>query len=466
MFPSILAPRSKALFSTTWEQLSILQRVYQSNYIDDDQEGRLEDANGLPYTLDFLILEDLDFLQACLRAPPVAKELDQQLKSNGQQTNWLTDLVRLATLYAQITIEEENVWDSDVNVFLSEETSVTANYTPRTACGDLIVKLGEKHSQPTLEGLLSLLQSFSSSSSSPKAQEAALYLLNQLLLEWADDEDNDRHALTRPALLEQAQYATQSDHIFLRARGFVVASTLVKTAEDSIQSQAAPLLRQTLRMIIEDKSETVQASCIRALQNYLSALPKNMTQPLQTPTITAIAQWYGTKNASGLSESDDLVITVLETLRDAILLDTTICITGEALSLLFSIATAAVVNFQVTALVTEVFEEICESIQDMGKDQYDQLCEKVTPSLVGALGVSSVVDEIPLANVSIQKTIKCVYLLICNSSPPNSSAPSAAIQLPSSHRPSFPQSFLSSYLTSCTPPIRNSSNPRPPLFAP
>jgi len=399
MFPSILAPRSKALFSITWEQLSALQQVYQTSYIDDDQEGRLEDADGLPYTLDFLILEDLDFLQACLRAPPVAKELDQQLKSNDQQTNWVTDLVRLATLYAQITNEEENIWEYDVNVFLSEETSVTANYTPRTACGDLIVKLGEKHAQPTLEALLSLLESFRSSNL-PKAQEAALYLLNQLLIEWSDDEDNDRHALTRPALLEQAQHAMQSENIFLRARGFVVASTLVKTAEDSIQSQAAPLMEATLRMVTEDKSEIVQASCIRALQNYLSALPKTMIRPLQNPVITAIAQWYGTKNSSELSESDDLVITVLETLRDAILLDTTVCITGEALALLFSIATAAVVNFQVTALVTEVFEEICESIQDMGKDQYDLLCEKVTLSLVSALEVSSVVDENPLANVS------------------------------------------------------------------
>lgn len=400
MFPSILAPRSKALFSTTWEQLSILQQVYQSNYIDDDQEGRLEDADGLPYTLDFLILEDLDFLQACLRAPPVAKELDQQLNGGDQQTSWASDLVSLATLYAQITSEEENVWESDTNVFLSEETSVTANYTPRTSCGDLIVKLGEKHSQPTLEALLSFLQSSRSSSNSPKAQEAALYLLNQLLLEWADDEDNDRHAVTRPALLEQAQHAMQSEHIFLRGRGFVVASTLVKTADEEIQSQAVPLMEATLKMVIEDKSEVVQASCIRALQNYLSALPKAITQPLQNPTINTIAQWYGTKNRSGLSESDDLVITVLETLRDAILLDTSVCVTGEALNLLFSIATAAVINFQVTALVTEVFEEICESIHENGKDQYDQLCQGVLPSLVGALEVSSVADENPLANVS------------------------------------------------------------------
>lgn len=401
MFPSILAPRSKALFSSTWQQLSTLQRVYESNYVHNDQEGRLEDADGLPYSLDFLVLEDLDFLQACLRAPPVAKELDQQTQNSAQQSGWIPDLVRLVISYGQITSEEENVWESDVDVFLSEETSVTANYTPRTACGDLVIKLGEKHGKETVEALMSVSQSFQSPDSF-KAQEAALYLLNHLLLEWADnDEESDRLALQRPTLLQQAQQAMQSEHIFLRARGFVVASTLVKTADASIQSQAIPLIEATLRMVTEDKSEVVQASCIRALSTYLSALPKTLTQPLQIPSIAAIGRWYSANQASKLGEGDDLVITVLETLRDAIVLDTRVCIEGEALDLLFTIATAAVANFQATALVTEVFEEICESIQAMGQREYTQLCEKVVPSLTAALEVNApVADDNPLANVS------------------------------------------------------------------
>lgn len=115
-------------------------------YIQDERQGRLEDADGLPYTLDFLVLEEIDLMQALIKAPPVKAELQAQLQNAGQaatSTGWLQEIIKLAVSYAQITTEEEGLWDIDVNLFLSEETSVTANYTPRTCGGDLLIKLGE-----------------------------------------------------------------------------------------------------------------------------------------------------------------------------------------------------------------------------------------------------------------------------------------------------------------------------------
>ena len=159
VFPTLLSPQSPTLFTATWQELSALQAPYQTMYINDERQGRLEDADGLPYTLDFLVLEELDFMQSCLRAPPVRKELEGQLQhaqadSKGLQVDtWVTEVMKLAVAYAQITTEEEGLWDIDVNIFLSEETSVTANYTPRTACGDLVIKLAEWLSKLTTEGL-------------------------------------------------------------------------------------------------------------------------------------------------------------------------------------------------------------------------------------------------------------------------------------------------------------------------
>lgn len=401
MFPTILQPRSMALFSATWEELSTLASLYQSCYIDDNQDGRLEDPDGLPYTLDFLAVDDLDFLQACFRAPPVAKELAAQLRaaqSQGSPSNWVINLLRLATIYAQITNEEEAMWELDTNVFLSEETGVTAHYTPRTACGDLIVKFGEKHSKPTLDALLSMLNQ---SEKSPRSQESTLYLVNQMLLEWGDDEDRTPDAALSAALLDTAKYAIQHNNLFLRARGFLVASTLVKIGDQIIQSQCGPLLEATLQAVVADEAEVVQASCIRALQNYLSSVPKSLSKPLQNNIITAIAHWYGTKDAADFAEGDDLIVTVLETLRDTIMLDPTICISGEGMNLLFSVASRAASNFQVTALVSEVFEEICESIEDLGVQQYTELCDKTVPSLAGAFEVSDLKEENPLAIVSL-----------------------------------------------------------------
>ena len=158
VFPTLLSPQSPLLFAATWQELSSLQQPYHQLYINDERQGRLEDADGLPYTLDFLVLEELDFMQSCLRAPPVRKQLEAELQSHngtgGSNPNWLIEVMKLAVAYGQITTEEEGLWDIDVNVFLSEETSVTANYTPRTACGDLLIKLGEWLKMSAAENLL------------------------------------------------------------------------------------------------------------------------------------------------------------------------------------------------------------------------------------------------------------------------------------------------------------------------
>ena len=127
-------------------------------FIADERQGRLEDVDGLPYTLDFLVLEELDFIAIMLKAPPVRNELSNQLKQtpNGPQyTNWLQELIKVVSTYAQISTEEEGLWEIDVNLFLSEETAVTANYTPRAACGDLVVRvLGEWLKQVPIEAIL------------------------------------------------------------------------------------------------------------------------------------------------------------------------------------------------------------------------------------------------------------------------------------------------------------------------
>ena len=162
LFPTLLTAQSPAIFTTVWEELSNIQGAYHDLYIDDERQGRLEDVDGLPISLDLLVLEELDLMQAFLKAPPVKAELQTQLQNAGQAataSGWLPELIKLVVAYAQITTEEEGLWDIDVNLFLSEETSVTANYTPRTCGGDLIIKLGEWLKVMTVEGLLSYVNS-------------------------------------------------------------------------------------------------------------------------------------------------------------------------------------------------------------------------------------------------------------------------------------------------------------------
>lgn len=92
-------------------------------YIEEERQSRLEDADGLPYTLDFLVLEELDFMQACLRAPPVRSELEQQLRTQTTEGSWVTEVMKLAVAYAQITTEEEGLWDIDVSFIRTPPSS-------------------------------------------------------------------------------------------------------------------------------------------------------------------------------------------------------------------------------------------------------------------------------------------------------------------------------------------------------
>lgn len=399
LFPATLAPYSLQLFSATWDELNVLRPQYHRLYIDDDRQGRLEDADGLPYTLDFLVLEELDFMQACLRAPPVRKELEQQLQhANAGADSWVAEVMKLAVSYAHITTEEEGLWDIDVNIFLSEESNVTANYTPRAACGDLVIKLGEWQNSAALQGLLHHTRSLFSADTTWKEKEAALYVLNQLL---GDMHDVDRHISpdTATGFLDFVRYAMQHDSIFLRARGSLVAGGLIKTSGDALLPVAADFMQTSLRAISHDPSDVVKVSCIRAMQSYLNAVPPHTSLPMQPAIIAAIADYLAQQDLSDLEDSEDIVVAIVETLRDAILLDTQVCLTGAGIDVLFTVASHGAANFQISMLITETFEEVTESLAATGPEAYAALCHKVIPSLSGAFDLGNLTEENALTNV-------------------------------------------------------------------
>lgn len=156
LFSHLLSQHTLSLFSTVWESLQAHVGPYVTLYVTDNQQGRLEDADRLPYTLDFLVIEELDYLQTLFGSVTVKHELDAQLTpekiSNGAlEGTWIAQIMAILVGYSQITQEDEGLWNFDVNVFLSEETSETANYSPRNACTGLVQKLTK---WPVLESLL------------------------------------------------------------------------------------------------------------------------------------------------------------------------------------------------------------------------------------------------------------------------------------------------------------------------
>ncbi|PYI21113.1 importin beta-5 subunit [Aspergillus violaceofuscus CBS 115571] len=401
VFPGLMTPQSPVYFSTIWTELSNIQSTYHGFYIEEERQGRLEDVDGLPYTLDFLVLEELDLIQTLLKAPPVKAELQQQLQHAGQAaatSSWLPEILKLAGSYAQITSEEEGLWDIDVNLFLSEETSVTANYTPRTCSGDLVIKLGEWLKNTAVEGLHAHLNTvFSDPSSTWKARESALYILSQILRDFNEVSQQVPAGLAN-GFSNFIQFAIQQEEEFLRARGYLAAGVLCQVADESFQQTAVSYLEASLKAVTEDPSEVVRVSCIRALQDLMPSLPSSATVPLQAAAISALSDFISSHDISEHSDSDDLKVTLAETLRDTIMVNPSVVLSSNAIDVLFNIASNGPTNFQLTMIVTEAFEDIVENISEQGPESFVRLCEKVLPSLTGAIDVGNLTQENALTN--------------------------------------------------------------------
>ncbi|KAI1209828.1 ARM repeat-containing protein [Annulohypoxylon truncatum] len=393
VFPSLLLPETPQFFQVVWEELRLLAPSHEKMYILNDSQGRLEDSDGIPYTLDFLVLEELDFLNGCIRAPPVRKELEAQLAahSSAGETPWVLDLMMITSSYARITREEEDLWDIDVSLYLAEEASVSANYTPRTACGDIMIKLGEWLNHQVLEGLYGFTKGVFSEEGAWRRQEACLYLLNQLMNDFLDCSKVVTPEVSQ-AYLELINYAiNRPDEPLLRARGYLVAGVLAQ-----FNGTAAALTDRTMEAITAEDSELVQVACIKAIEGFLRGGNAAGNQQIQAKVVNSIQQWMSTRDMAELEEADDLLITLTETLRSAINIDKRVAVVNDvpALDMLFLIAKHGSTNWQVTMLICEEFEDIVRTLPD--PVSYQALCQKVLPSLTGAFNVADITSDNPL----------------------------------------------------------------------
>ncbi|KAL8841417.1 MAG: hypothetical protein Q9205_000705 [Flavoplaca limonia] len=402
-FPHLLSQHTLQLFSTIWESLQAHVRPYLALYVDDNRQGRLEDADRLPYTLDFLVIEELDYIQTLVGSITVKRELEAQIApeklSNGTfDGTWVAQIMTILVGFSQITQEDEGLWDFDVNVFLSEETSETANYSPRNACSCLAQKLCK---YPVLDSLLAHTKAiYEDASSSPRMREAAIFVLKQILDE-LDSCSKDVDPDVARAYLHYIGLAIHESDDFLRARGYILVSRLTTLPSTGLLDLVPDYARQTLASIDQDSSDVVKVSCIRAMQEYLKTLPASSAREFQVQTVAAISNFISAQDLSDLKESEDLLDTLVETLRDAIMADPSLCLEHPALDVLFTMASYGASSFQTTMLVNEAFDSITSSMAAKGPDTYAQLCAKVLPTLTGALDVGDMTSENALSDMAV-----------------------------------------------------------------
>ena len=187
----------------------------------------------------------------------------------------------------------------------------------------------------------------------------------------------------------------------MRARGYLVAGALLTTSGKELREHIPDFTHQALEAIQEDPAEVVQVSCLRVLQRYLKLLPSSRAGEFQVKTVASISNFLAAQDLTEVGESEDLLDTLVETLRDAIMTDPTLCLEHPALDVLFTLASYGAGSWQTSMLVNEAFESIVSTMSSKGRDFYTQLCSKVLPSLTGALDVGDMTQENSLSDMAV-----------------------------------------------------------------
>lgn len=406
MFPQLVSTRNLELFVTVWEALQAHLAPYHTLYTGDETaQGRLEDSDRLPISLDFLVIEELDYMHTLLGLAAVKQELDNQLHSGegGLNTTWITQILAVAVGYSYIPTEDAEMWELDVNCFLSEETSETANYTARNACAGLTATLSNLR-WPVPEILLAYSKPiFEDTSSSAKCKEALLFVLKQVIEE-IESYDRGLAPDVASAYLDFVRIAVHDrENDYLRARGFIVAGAIAASPYEGkgVEALIPDFAHQSLKAVENDESDMVKVSCLRVMQRYLKHLPADKAQDLQVQTVKGLSSFIAGQDMNELADGEDLLETLVETLRDAILADPAYSLEHSAIDLLFTMATYGASSWNTTMIIGEAFEAVTSTMSSKGPEAYSRLCTKVIHSLTSALDVGDMTQENALSDIAV-----------------------------------------------------------------
>jgi len=375
--------------------------MYVEEFVQDEAEGRLVDIDGLPYSLDLYCLEQLDFIQSCLGNRTVKDHIEHAGFGIGGSSPF-SQMVFTAIALSQITGEDKTMWEIDLNVFLSEETAISANYTPRTASGDLTLKLGECFPARTVESLFDHTQRIFASGENCELKESALHLWDQLLNEYAEmgRKIDEGAATSLLGFVVDAIGSSDEENQFLRARGYSVAATLTKAMYSTIEDKVTQLMEQSIRASRGDPSIIVQITALRVFQKYRDSVPVGQLLPFQASIIASIRTFLTQKSDDDPEDSQDVLTELVETVRSATTINyaTILDNTLQIPELLFSIARNGVTNHHLLGLIRDTFDDVAEGSPEI----YFPLMNKLLPILTHMMDLDPSDKEHPLIGLATE----------------------------------------------------------------
>ena len=390
-----ISPYVQTLFEAVWQELIRIAPDYNHFVVEDDADSKMVGDNNLPFTIDALAVEELDFLQVVMRAPTVKAQLNKQLQG-GQSDNgylWLQDLLSLMISFTRISKEDESMWEFDVNIYINEIASISANYTPRQAVAEIVARTLCDWLKISLIDA-TLFYDNQHDTGNWKDREAFLFLLLPML------KDAESADLTlEPALTERVMHQVSGhlnhENAFTRAGSQLVLGSLFKVAGINYHAAAATAFSNAVQALANDDSDAVQVACLTALPDYMSVLPREAATTMQQAVFGAVLGFLAVRDPKNDLDEDaeDVKAALITVLRDAIMLDTSTVLDTDAIDAFLNVASHAGDSPFLIEQVTEAFESIVSSIAYNGSEPFTKLCSKTIPALAGAFDTSRMNEE-------------------------------------------------------------------------
>lgn len=415
---------------TTLINISFILPAYEAGFIQPDSETNSRSSPPPDYskandvflhpnlTVDYLVLEQLDYLSMAVELDSVVSKL----------ASALPDLIDLLIRLGQISVDQEEESNHLDEFVLGEAEDLGGQQLLRPQIAEILTSIGSSSTSNLLPLLWDRIIHQVSQSNSWKIKESGLYIYSRILAEGSCDTTN----ITSLAISQFVQLVSECQHdsnTLLRSRAFLSAASVCRSLSHLIDTNSIkiPLFETTVNTAVSDTNDIICISCILAISKYCLELPSDyfitkesllyqaiylMSQKAQDATPAILAEVLVAVAQCDLSRAarnpEFVKLAYNITSKDC----TNFMLTSEIQDIMAEVAETATSEDVYTQFIGNALEPLAESILSIKDWDY-------SPELVLSLSILSVLVDngpYPLPEEIISTLFEPLYQIIMNSS--------------------------------------------------
>ncbi|CCA73674.1 related to KAP114-Member of the karyopherin-beta family, nuclear import [Serendipita indica DSM 11827] len=267
---------------------------------------------------------------ACPAMDYLGEVVRKSVRSQKVAASWVTSnlgtLLSLALSWAQIPVEDEDIWEEDANAFVRDESEGVEAYTARVASLDVVGDLLEHYPDATASWLWNATQNAVKTTEQSKQNgqpdwwrllEACLSALNNE--ELVDMVERSRE-LQRPSVFDGETLLTsvlpplltEPGTPFLQGRAFVTASTYARILPPTLMGQYLTAAVEALES--SSSGVPLKVAALKAVRNFCSIPDDKPIAPMGPRIVAALSPFM-------TSVTEDSLALVLEALSTVVQVD-------------------------------------------------------------------------------------------------------------------------------------------------